>query len=95
MSYKLPGRLRHRRAKIRQYTNAECPNIKYNEGTVKFRYYDHLKIKTFYPLKTLFAKFKLFFSSFSTPSVSLIKDHLWDCPKVVLKTPFGQPQRRS
>ena len=53
------------------------------------------KIKTFYPLKTLFAKFKLFFSSFSTPSVSLIKDHLWDCPKVVFKTTFGQSQRWS
>ena len=39
------------------------------------------KIETFYPLKTLFAKFRLFFSSFSTPSVSLIKDHLLDCPK--------------
>ena len=48
------------------------------------------KIKTFYPLKTLLAKFKLFFSSFSTPSVSLIRDHLWDCPKVVFKTTFGQ-----
>ena len=48
------------------------------------------KIKTFYPLKTLFAKFKLYFSSFSTPSVSLIRDHLWDCPKVVFKTTFGQ-----
>ena len=22
-------------------------------------------------------------------------DHLWDCPKVVLKTTFGQPQRWS
>ena len=47
------------------------------------------KIKTFYLLKTLFAKFKLFFSSFSTPSVPLIRDHLWDCPKVVFKTTFG------
>ena len=36
------------------------------------------KINTFCQLKTLFAKFKLFFSSFSTPSVYLIKDHLWD-----------------
>ena len=42
-----------------------------------------LKIKIFYPLKTLFAKFKLFFSSFSTPSVHLIK------------TTFGQSQRWS
>ena len=25
--------------------------------------------------------FKIFFSSFSTPNVSLIGDHLWDCPK--------------
>ena len=48
------------------------------------------KIKTFYLLETLFAKFKLFFSSFSTPSVPLIRDHLWDCPKVVFKTTFGQ-----
>ena len=51
------------------------------------------KIKTFYPLKALIAKFKLFFSSFSTPSVSLIRDHLWDSPKVVFKvfkTIFGQ-----
>ena len=38
------------------------------------------KIKTFYLLKSLFAKFKLFFSSFSTPSVPQIRDHLWDCP---------------
>ena len=53
------------------------------------------KIKTFYPLKTLFANFKLFFSSFSKASVSLIRDHLWDCPKVVLKTTFGQSQRWS
>ena len=53
------------------------------------------KIKTSYLLKTLFAKFKLLFSSFSTPSVPLIRDHLWDCPKVVLKTTFGQPQRWS
>ena len=42
------------------------------------------KIQTFYPLKTLFAKFKLFLSSFSTPSAYLIRDHLCDCPKVVL-----------
>ena len=39
------------------------------------------KIKTSYLLSTLFAKFKLFFSSFSTPSVPLIRDHLWDSPK--------------
>ena len=39
------------------------------------------KMKTSYLLKTLFAKFKLFFSSFSTPSVPLIRDHLWDCSK--------------
>ena len=49
----------------------------------------------FYLLKTLFAKFKLFFSSFSTHSVPLIRDHLWDCPKVVFKTTFGQSQRWS
>ena len=42
------------------------------------------EIKTSYLLKTLFAKFKVFFSLFSTPSVPLIRDHLWDCPKVVL-----------
>ena len=53
------------------------------------------KIKTFCQLKTLFAKFKLFVSSFSSPSVSLIRDHLWDCPKVVFKTTFGQSQRWS
>ena len=53
------------------------------------------KIQTFYPLKTLFAKFKLFFSSFSMPTVSLIRDHLWDSPKVVFKTTFGQSQRWS
>ena len=53
------------------------------------------KIKTSYLLKTLFAMLKLFFSSFSTPSVSLIRDHLWDCPKVVFKTTFGQSQRWS
>ena len=39
------------------------------------------KMQTYNLLKTLIAKFKLFFSSFSTPSVPLIKDHLWDCPK--------------
>ena len=44
------------------------------------------KIKTSYLLKTSFAKFKLFFSSFSSPSVPLIRDHLWDCLKVVFKT---------
>ena len=53
------------------------------------------KIGTSYLLKTLFAKFKLFFSSFSTHSVLLIRDHLWDCPKVVFKTTFGQSQRWS
>ena len=53
------------------------------------------KIKTFYPLKTLFWNFKLFFSSFSTTSIHLIRDHLWDCPKVVFKTTFGQSQRWS
>ena len=53
------------------------------------------KIKTFYPLKTLFRNFKLIFSSFSTPGVHLIRDHLWDCPKVVFKTTFGQSQRWS
>ena len=45
------------------------------------------KIKR-HPLKTLFAKFKLLFSSFSTPSVPMIRDHLWDCPKVVLIKEF-------
>ena len=53
------------------------------------------KFKTFCQLKTLFAKFRLFVSSFSSPSVSLIRDHLWDCPKVVFKTTFGQSQRWS
>ena len=51
-------------------------------------------IKAFYLLKTLFAKFQLFFSLFSTPSVPL-RDHLWDCPKMVFKTTFGQSQRWS
>ena len=50
------------------------------------------KIKTFYLLTSLFWKFKLFFSSFSTPSVPLIRGYLWDCPKVVFKTTFGQSQ---
>ena len=53
------------------------------------------KIKTLYPLKILFWNFKLFFSSFSKTSVHLIRDHLWDCPKVVFKTTFGQSQRWS
>ena len=39
------------------------------------------RVKTFYLLKTLFWKFKLFFSSFSTPSVHLIRDHLWNSSK--------------
>ena len=38
------------------------------------------KIQAFYSLKTLFRKFKQFSSSFSTPSVDLIRDHLWDFP---------------
>ena len=53
------------------------------------------KIKTSCLLKTLFTKFKLFFSSFFTPIAPLIRDHLWDCPKVVFKTTFGQSQRWS
>ena len=53
------------------------------------------KIKTFFVLKTWFAEFKLLFSSFSRYSVPLIGDHLWDCPKVVFKTTFGQSQRWS
>ena len=53
------------------------------------------KIKTSYLLKTLFAKFKLLFSSFSSHSVPLIRDHPWGCPKVVFKTTFGQSQRWS
>ena len=53
------------------------------------------KIKRFGKLKTLFAKFKLSVSSFFTPSVHLIRDHLWDCPKVVFKTTFEQSQRWS
>ena len=53
------------------------------------------KITTIYSLKTLFWNFKLFFSSFSTISVHLIRDHLWDCPKVVFKITFGQSQRWS
>ena len=65
----------------------------FRKYTVKFRYYDHLKLR--YLLKTLFEKFNLFFSSFSTPSVPLIRDHLWHCPKVVFKTTFGQSQRWS
>ena len=66
--------------------------------TVKFVNYSEIpllrppKIKPFYPLKNLFARLKLFFSSFSTPSVSLFRDHLWDCPKVVFKTTFGSPK---
>ena len=59
-------------------------------GTVKFHYYDHPKLR--YLLKTLCPKFKLFFSAFSTPSVPLIRDCLWDCPKVVFKTTFGSPK---
>ena len=51
------------------------------------------KIKTVYLIKTLFWKFKLFFSSFSTPCVHLIGDHPWDFPKVVFKTTFGQSLR--
>ena len=53
------------------------------------------KIKTYYLLKTLFARFKLLISSFSTPSVHLIRDHLWDCPKAVFMTTFGQSRRWS
>ena len=53
------------------------------------------KMETSYLFKTLFAKLKLVFSSFSTPSLHLIRDHLWDCPKVVFKTTFGQSQRWS
>ena len=53
------------------------------------------KMKKSYLLKPLIAKFMLFFSSFSTPSVPLIRDHLWNCSKVVFKTTFGQSQRWS
>ena len=53
------------------------------------------KMKTSYLLKTLFAKLKLLFSSFSTLSVTMIRDHLWNRPKVVFKTTFGQLQRWS
>ena len=53
------------------------------------------KINTSYLLKTLFAKSKLFVSSFSTSIVPLIRDHFWDCPKVVFKTTFVQFQRWS
>ena len=53
------------------------------------------KIQAFYLLKTLFAKFKLLISQFSMPSVQLIRAHLWDCPKGVFKTTFGQSQRWS
>ena len=53
------------------------------------------KIKTSYLLKTLFAKSKLLISSFSTLSVPLIRDHLWNRPKVVFKTTFGRFKRWS
>ena len=42
------------------------------------------KMKTSCLLKTLFANFIFIFSSFSTPSVSIIRHYLWDCSKVVL-----------
>ena len=50
------------------------------------------KIKTFYPLKTLFAKFKFFLSSFSAPSVSLIKDHLYSVQKWSLRPLLDSPK---
>ena len=43
------------------------------------------KIRTFYLFKILFWKFKLFFSSFTTPSVHLIRDHLWTVQKWSLR----------
>ena len=53
------------------------------------------KINPSYLIKTLFVKFKLFFSLLSVSCVPLIRDHLWDCPKVVFKTTFEQSQRWS
>ena len=53
------------------------------------------KIKTSYLSKALVAKFKLFFSIFSTPCVHLFRDSLCGCPKVVFKTTFGWSQRWS
>ena len=50
------------------------------------------KTETSYLLETSFEMFKLCFSSFSTPSVPLIRDHLWDCPKVVLKPLLDSPK---
>ena len=70
---------------------SELENVQ--QSTVKFCYYNHIKLR--HLLKTLFAKLKLLFSSLSTPSVPLIRDHPLDCPKVVLKTTFGQSQRWS
>ena len=47
--------------------------------------------------RSIFGHFHgLFNSHFHTNTVKfLYQDHLWDCPKVVLKTTFGQSQRWS
>ena len=53
------------------------------------------KIKTSYLLKTLFAKFKLFFIHFLHPVYLWLVTTFGTGPKVVFKTTFGQSQRWS
>ena len=50
------------------------------------------KIKTSWLLLTLFVQLYLFFSSFSTSSVPLIRDHLWDCQKWSLRPLLDSPK---
>ena len=50
------------------------------------------KVKAFYLLKALFWKFKRFSFSFSSPSVYLIRDHLWDSPKWSLGPLLDSPK---
>ena len=56
------------------HSDFQQTNVKYSEILLL----RPSKTNTSYLLKTLFAKFKLFFSSFSTPSEHLIRDQMFE-----------------
>ena len=53
------------------------------------------KIKTNYPLNSIFKKFQSFLLCVFCTQCLLKRDHLWDCSKVVIKTTFEQSQKWS